>query len=700
MRARQPDVESYVECRGAKIGYEVFGDGPLTIVFAPTDVIVQSQCWKAQAPHLARRHRVITIDPPGNGRSDRTLDPAPYGDDAAVETILSVMDAEAVDRAVLVGLCSSGWRALVTAARHPERVVGVVSVGTQAPYVPPLLPHKVGLDVEIRRETYEGWEKVNNNYLRQDLRGFAEWFFSEMLPEPHSTKQHEDAVRWALDAGECLLVDEPLCVDSAEQTEAVLRQVSCPTLMIHGSRDNCQSADRGRRAAELTGAEFLLIEGAGHLPQAREPVVVNRAIDGFLSHLAPPSPAVRRWTRAMHRPKRVLYLSSPIGLGHARRDIAIAEELRRVRPDVQVHWLAQPPLTELLERRGEWIHPASSHLAGETAHIESEAGEHDVHVFQAIREMDEILVHNFMVFDELVTHDPYDVVVGDEAWELDYFLHENPELKRSPFVWLTDFVGWLPMPDGGDHEALLAADYNAEMVEQVARYPRVRDLSLFVGNPDDIVPAALGPSLPGVREWTEHNFDFVGYITGFDPVGVTDREALRADLGYGDDDRVCVVSVGGSGVGAGLLRRLVAAYPLARERVPGLRMVLVTGPRIDPTSIRAPREVEVHGFVPDLYRHLAVCDLAVVQGGLTTTMELTANRRPFVYLPLRHHFEQNFHVRHRLDRYGAGRCVDYDEAQPDVLAALIETEIGRQVDYLPVECDGAQRAAERIAELL
>ena len=75
--------------------------------------------------------------------------------------------------------------------------------------------------------------------------------------------------------------------------------------------------------------------------------------------------------------------------------------------------------------------------------------------------------------------------------------------------------------------------------------------------------------------------------------------------------------------------------------------------------------LDVRPYVPDLYRHLAACDLAVVQGGLTTTMELTANGRPFLYFPLKRHFEQNFHVRHRLERYAAGRCMDFDAATPD-----------------------------------
>jgi predicted glycosyltransferase len=221
-----------------------------------------------------------------------------------------------------------------------------------------------------------------------------------------------------------------------------------------------------------------------------------------------------------------------------------------------------------------------------------------------------------------------------------------------------------------------------------------------VGNPDDIVPDRFGPGLPGIREWTESNYDFCGYVTGYDPAGVADRQALRAELGYHPDEQVCIVTVGGSGVGVPLLRRVIASYPDAARRVPGLRMIVVAGPRIDPASLPKTEGLEVRPYVDQLYRHLAACDLAVVQGGLTTCMELAANRRPFLYFPLRHHFEQNFHVRHRLERYRAGRRMDYEAATPEVIAAAIADHIGRDVDYRPVETDGAARAAALIADLL
>jgi predicted glycosyltransferase len=466
----------------------------------------------------------------------------------------------------------------------------------------------------------------------------------------------------------------------------VLARVRCPVLAIHGVEDRCQPWQRGERVAALTGGELLLLEGAGHLSFAREPVVVNRAIRDFADRFRPAPAGPRIWTRPLDRPKRVLYVSSPIGLGHARRDLAIADELRKLRPGLEVHWLAQHPVTELLKRRSELIHPASAFLASESGHIESEAAEHDLHAFQAVRSMDEILISNFMVFSELVEKEQFDLWVGDEAWDIDYFLHENPELKRSPYAWMTDFVGWLPMPDGGVAERALTADYNAEMIEQVGRFPALRDRAVFVGNPDDVVPDGFGDGLPAIRDWVERNYEFSGYVSGFDPAELADREAIRARLGYRPGEKVCVVTVGGSGVGADLLRRAVAAFPAARRLVPGLRMVVVTGPRIDPETLAAASRhdgLAVCGYVHDLYQHLAACDLAVVQGGLTTTMELTASRRPFIYIPLRHHFEQNFHVRHRLAQYDAGRCLDYDQTAPEVLAQAIADEITRPVSYRP-----------------
>ena len=215
------------------------------------------------------------------------------------------------------------------------------------------------------------------------------------------------------------------------------------------------------------------------------------------------------------------------------------------------------------------------------------------------------------------------------------------------------------MPDGGAGEAALTADYNAEMIEQISGGFPAAQPAVFVGNPGDVVPGSFGAGLPGRSgSGSSSTTNSPATSPATIPAEVADTAAIRAELGYRPDEKICLVTVGGSGVGADLLRRAVAAYPAAKRLVPGLRMIVVAGPRIDPATLPAQDKLELHGYVHDLYRQLAVCDLAVVQGGLTSTMELTAARRPFIYVPLRHHFKQNS-VRHRLGRYHAGRCLDY-----------------------------------------
>ena len=695
-RARYPDEEGFVERDGVRVHYEVYGKGEPTLFFLPTWSIIHSRHWKMQLPYFARHFRVLTFDGRGNGKSDRPEEVAAYAEEEYAADSVAVMDATGTDRAVIVSLSLGAQRSLLLAAEHPERVAGAVFISPSVSLGRPL-PERVRYPFEDVLDTDEGWAKYNRHYWLQDYRRFLEFFFSRFFVEPHSTKQIEDCVNWGLETTpETLVATRLAIVMEEEETRALCARVRCPVLVIQGTEDAITGPSRGIALADETAGTLVLLEGSGHGPHARDPVKVNQLIRDFV---APPAPSAR-WPRGKSRRKRALYISSPIGLGHAQRDVAIAKDLRKLVPDLEIDWLAQHPVTKVLEGEGERIHPASAELANESGHIESESAEHDLHCFQAWRRMDEILLANFMVFHDLVQEEQYDLWIGDEAWELDYYLHENPEQKRAAYVWLTDFVGWLPMPDGGGREQFLTADYNAEMIEHIARFPRVRDRALFVGNPDDIVPDSFGGELPLIRTWTEEHYDFPGYVSGFDPETLADRERLRADLGYSENEEVCIVTVGGSGVGGDLLRRVIASFPAAKERVPALRMVVVAGPRIEPASLPQHKGLEVRAYVHNLYRHLAACDLAVVQGGLTTAMELTANRRPFLYFPLRHHFEQNFHVRHRLERYGAGRRMDFDSSTPDVIADAIAAEIGRDVSYRPVERDGAARAAAAIAELL
>lgn len=686
MRACLPITEGRVVVDDVQIAYEQFGAGDRTILLMPTSCIVHSRAWKMQIPYLARHYRVVTFDGPGNGGSSQPKQASAYTAEAHVQYALTVLDVTRTDRATVIAVSGGTHRTLRLAADHPDRVDAVVFMGPNTPF---------GDDPPA---------DVTAALLAGDLEPFLAAFMTAVFSEPHSTKAIEDAIGWGRGTSmaiftTALRADRPPDLD---EYRALCGRISCPVLIVQGTDDRVTPESHSRALAAAIGenARLVLIEGGGHRTDIRDPVTFSRLVRDFVPFARPTAAPPRTWSRGSSRPRRALFLSSPIGLGHAQRDVAIARELRALRPDLEIDWLAQDPVTRVLEHEGERIHPASHHLVSESAHMESESSGHDLHCFQAWRRMDETLLANFMVLHDVLEDEHYDLVIGDEAWEADHFLHENPELKRGSFAWLTDFVGWLPLADADAAEASLTADYNAEMLEHTARYPWVRDRAIFVGNPDDIVPHSFGRDLPDIRAWTEQHFDFSGYITGFTPADL-DRAELRDELRFEPDELVCIATVGGSGVGTSLLRAVIDAYPLAKEKLPELRMLVVTGPRIDPAAIGSqPAGLEIAGFVPHLYRYLAACDLAIVQGGLTTAMELTAHERPFLYFPLAHHFEQQIHVPHRLQRYRAGRRMDYASTNTAQLAAAIVEEIGRRVDYRPVETDGAQRAARLIAELV
>ncbi len=704
MRARYPDSDGFVDRNGAKVYYEVYENEGPTILLAQTWQTCHSRHWKMQIPYLSRHFRVVTYDPVGNGNSDRSSVVERYTTKEVIADAIAVLDATETESCVAAGVSMGGGLVTLFAAFHPERFDGIVPISPGHPWGIPL-PDRESIPDQMFEPVSnpEGWDKYNLGHWRADWPDFVDFFFDQCTSDPHSTKLFDDMVGWALETtGEIIAMEsgvEPSYdLDDLEQK---VRSIDIPVLIIHGTEDRIINYESSVILQKMIpGAELVALDGSGHIPTGRYPVKVNHLIKEFVDRvygIQRPQPA---WARGYGRRRRVLYISSPIGLGHARRDLAIADELRKVHPDVEIDWLAQDPVTRVLEANGERIHPASRVMANESAHIEDESGEHDLAVFQALREMDEILLSNFMLFDEVIEAGQYDLVIGDESWEVDYHLHENPNLKKTSYAWMTDFVGYVPMPSRGEREAFVAADYNAEMISQIARYKRIRDKAIFVGHPEDIIDGTFGPDLPVIREWTEDNYDFAGYVTGFDPAALGAREELREELGYEEDERVCIVTVGGSGVGESLIRKVVEAYPTAKRAVSDLRMIVVTGPRIDPERLPQVEGIEYKSYVDRLYRHLSVADLAIVQGGLTTTMELTAAKTPFIYVPLRNHFEQNFHVRARLDRYGAGRHMEYEDMQPDNLAEAISNEIGRKVDYMDVETDGAAKAAAMIAELI
>jgi hypothetical protein len=305
---------------------------------------------------------------------------------------------------------------------------------------------------------------------------------------------------------------------------------------------------------------------------------------------------------------------------------------------------------------------------------------------------------NVKAFHRAIRRRRFDLVVADEAYEIATAVAAGVVSPRAPFVMIFDCSG-SDSVTRNPVERLLIYVSNLWWLWVSKLCSRKRNLGLFVGEPEDIPEGKLGFLLPNRREYARPNLKFVGYVLPFDSAEYKDKTEARARLGHGEEPLV-VCAIGGTSIGRELLELCGRAYPIIRKTIPNLRMVLVCGPRLAPESPDVPKGVDIRGYVPRLYEHLAASDLAIVQGGGTTTLELTALRRPFLYFPLGQHFEQQVHVAGRLARHKAGIRMSYSETTPVTLAERVISNLGKKVSYPPIPTDGAQKAAELIHELL
>ena len=396
--------------------------------------------------------------------------------------------------------------------------------------------------------------------------------------------------------------------------------------------------------------------------------------------------------------KKILYISGSLGLGHITRDLAIAKELRRQNPEVELLWLAAHPASLLLKEAGEELLPESDQYANDNIPAENAARGMQLNLLKYLSRARKEWSHNVEIFGRVTSREQFDVVIGDEAYEILVALFKQPDLRKAPLVMIYDFVG-LDVVTKNPLEKLGAYVWNRIWAQDHKLLSEGNNLALFVGEAEDVPEKSFGFLLPNRRDHAKAHYKFIGYILPFDPAEYTDKARVRAKLGYGEEPLV-VCSVGGTSIGKELLELCGQAYPLIKEKVPGLHMIVVCGPRLSPESLEVPQGVEMRGYVPFLYEHFAASDLAIVQGGATTTLELTALKRPFLYFPLEGHCEQEIHVAERLARHQAGVKMSYSQTTPMSLAEKVFSNLGKEVTYTPVPTEGAQKAAELISGLL
>jgi len=394
----------------------------------------------------------------------------------------------------------------------------------------------------------------------------------------------------------------------------------------------------------------------------------------------------------------VLYISGSLGLGHITRDIAIADQLRNLLPEVEIEWLAADPATTLLKEAGEKLLPGAERYANENLSAEKAAKGSGLNLLNYLLKSRGEWKKNIDFFLNLIKNRKYDLVIGDETYEINLALRENSEMKKFPFVMIFDFVG-LDAMTNNPLERLGVYYWNRVWSHdyRVKQRPPY-DLALFVGEPEDVPDNTFGFMLSNRREFAKAMYTFVGYIFPFNVASFSDKQEIRKKTGYSDKP-LLICSLGGTAIGKELLELCGKAFLIVKERIPDLHAVFVTGPRLSANSINLPEGIELKGFIPRLYEHFAACDLAIVQGGATSTLELTALRRPFIYFPLEGHCEQA-NVSRILSQRGAGVKMILSKTSPELLADQILKLIGTNVTYPDIPMDGAQKAAQLLVKLL
>jgi predicted glycosyltransferase len=399
--------------------------------------------------------------------------------------------------------------------------------------------------------------------------------------------------------------------------------------------------------------------------------------------------------------KNILFISSSGGLGHVTRDLAIAKELRKQNPDIELSWLASSPAKQIIKNAGENILPEADLWGDETTLAESiaQTDEYRIQIMKWALKARKSWAHNFEIYQEVTRKGNYDLVIGDETYGVNEGLRTKPHLKRGLYVYIVDYIGCVSIRKSL-LDKLAVFYFNWINTHGMRRHGRkIWDLQLYVGQKEDILDKKLGFLMPNMRKLASAAFKPIDYVIPFDPSQYANRKKIRHSLGYGNEPLI-ICTVGGTAIGKALLELCIKAFPLIKKKIPYTRMVLICGPRIAADSLTTTEGIQVLEYVPSLHEHFAACDLAIVQAGNTTTIELTALRRPFLYFPLEDHMEQQVHVSWRQTRLKAGIKMAYSRTTPELLAEKVVENLDKEATWAPIPVDGAQKAARLINKIL
>ncbi len=659
-----------MERDGVRVFWERYGDGEPTILLMPTWEIVHSRSWRCQIPYLARHCRVICFDPRGNGRSDRPREAVGVRPASSRQTTRSRCSTRTASSSAIVVLAGAAAREVLLATPSiPDRVAAAGADRAEHSNVSPIPGDALLVRRRARHRRRAGRRRTvttgratgRATSSSSTARASASRTRRSRSRTPSAGVSRPMRTRSSLGIGRRLASTPTIA-------PTLPARAGCPVLLVQGTDDRHRRrralAPRSPRGCRTRG--WCVIEGSR--PRAA-PARPGRAFNRLLRDFAAPPPPPSRWVRGPAGDAACpLRLVADRPRPRASRSRDRRPSCARLRPGLEVDWLAQHPVTEVLEAGGERVHPASAELASEShAHGARVARPRAALLPGAAADGRDPAGELHGVPRRRRATSSYDLWIGDEAWERRPLPAREPRAEARA-VRLADRLRRLPadargrrargVPDGrlqrGDDRARRPLPAHPRPGD-LRRRPRRHRAGQVRSGPAG--GSATGPMRPlrvrGLRDRLRRRST------------ATDRVELRRQLGYADDETVCVVAVGGSGVGGDLLRRRRSRRTRPRPRAsPGLRMVVVAGPRIDPGIAAAVRAgVEVHGYVDRLDRHLAGGRRRGRAGRPHDLHGADGEPAAVPLLPARAATSSSSCTsQHRLRRYRRGAAMDYETA--------------------------------------
>lgn len=393
--------------------------------------------------------------------------------------------------------------------------------------------------------------------------------------------------------------------------------------------------------------------------------------------------------------KKILFISGSLGLGHIARDLVIARELRNKFSDLEINWIAYEPALSVLISAGEKTVPEFNLYSNDNIQAEATSkGTQLSLLMYSFKSLGKWL-QNANVVKKILKQNDFDLIIGDETYELLVPLVLKTLKLDIPFVIIYDFLG-LDAMSKNPLEHIIGFFMNWLWSLDYKIFSKDNNLALFVGEPEDVPSKRFSIIASNRRDHAKKYYNFLGYILPFNPDEYNDKKRIRKKLGY-DNKPLIVCSIGGTSIGKELLELCAEAYHMVKKKIPDLHMVFVCGPRLPVESLNIPKDMDIRQFVPDLYEHFAASDLSVVQGGGSTTLELTALKKPFIYFPLVGHTEQE-NISQRLKRYKAGIRMSYKDTDAKMLAEAIIKNISTDVNYKDIPLDGAKNSVNLLSK--